>query len=77
MAKVKPRVSKGTGGWEVALPAFGFCPQPHVESGFASREAAGRWLRGSSIGASDGTAIERDFVPARRHDESNWPMVVR
>lgn len=80
MARPKPRISRSDSpdGWQVTLPAFGFRRDPEVKSGFRSREAACRWLRGISIGASDGTMVQ--FAGPPRRDwwgDTNWLVVIR
>lgn len=77
--KPKPRIEKADDGWQVTLPPFGFRRESEVKSGFCSREAAGRWLRGISIGASDGTLVQFAGAPRRSGwlGDDNWPVVIR
>lgn len=77
MTRPKPRIIKGADGWQVALPAFGFAPEPVVRGGFASREAAGDWLANQRRDTHNGGSFDRASAVAGRSRFDSWPVVVR
>lgn len=78
--KPKPRISKGTDGWQVVRPAFGFGP-PEVRAGFPSWQAAGKWLKTTGHLGSASASAERTSSPENdlpwRSAETVWPVIIR
>lgn len=76
MSRPKPRIYKHAGEWWVALPMFGFSHR-HRLARFATWKAACRWLKESSIGGSDGTALATAFTREGAWAADNRPVVYR
>jgi hypothetical protein len=70
----KPRIYKLDENWVVELPPFGF-HEATVHTGFPSWNAAGRWLRQISIGASDGTLVEIKSTGRRIILHEQYPLI--
>lgn len=76
----KPRITKGPDGWQVERPRAGFAG-PEVRSGFASREAAGEWLKNTGNLGSSSASFDRTRTPEgyRKHNHGRdaWPVIIR